>query len=710
VGAGSAAISPGGDSWFISNTTILAKGGASAADNSRYGAAGGGAASGLGQVRWSGGAGYTHSVANQWGGGGGSSAGYAGKGSNATGRYGATAPTGGGNGGNGATTNKAGYSGYVPGGGGGGADYSGGYEKIGGAGAGGQVVVSYFLFNTGTAWETAANWVGGTVPANTWRNAIIPDARNVTISSAVTIHSLDILGNSTVTIASGGSLTLDASYGVLSVAGTARLIIQPGGTLNLPANGTVYVPAAGNLVIAPGATLTIPAATTLTTAGPGSLIIEDGGSLLHNTANVQATMRREISRPAWRLISSPVAAQSISGDWTPATPAHGYDFFGWDEPTQTWKNHKQSSFNTWNSGGSFFPGRGYLVSFEATTPTVRSFAGSLNNGNISVAVTRRTGAGFYLGSNLLGNPYSSSIDWGLADHAQFADRFAYIYDPNLGGGGGYRTIDGSLPTSAGRLIAPNQGFFVIKRNAGIGTFTFTNAMRAHGGTFIKSSPGGDQMMFRLSHGSFFDETILRVLPEADTIRDPFDAIKFFSYSPEMPQLFTQSSDNAWLAINSIPPSSAGSEYIMGLRAPATGEYTLSLQATSGAFASGEVFIKDLVTGVVQNMSQNPLLTFQASQGDHAARFMVGFTQTTNLATRPEATANIYVYNNVLNLQFAHQESNRTLQVIDLIGRPVLDKGLGGDSSLQVPLDLKPGVYIVRITGQNTSLAQRVLVK
>ncbi|HSW63108.1 MAG TPA: hypothetical protein VLH56_07355 [Dissulfurispiraceae bacterium] len=211
VGAGAATTSPGGDSWFISNTTILAKGGASAADNSRSGAAGGVAASGLGQVRWSGGAGYTHTIANQWGGGGGSSAGSVGNGTNATGQVGAAAPTGGGNGGNGAATNKNGSPGNVPGGGGGGADHSGGTTKIGGSGAGGQVVVSYFLFNTGTAWETGANWAGGTVPANTWRNAIIPDARNVTISSAVTIHSLDILGNSTVTIAPGGNLSLDAS-------------------------------------------------------------------------------------------------------------------------------------------------------------------------------------------------------------------------------------------------------------------------------------------------------------------------------------------------------------------------------------------------------------------------------------------------------------------------------------------------------------------
>ncbi|HSW63109.1 MAG TPA: hypothetical protein VLH56_07360, partial [Dissulfurispiraceae bacterium] len=87
---------------------------------------------------------------------------------------------------------------------------------------------------------------------------------------------------------------------MLAVAGSGRLIIQPGGILNLPANGTVHIPGTGSLVIAPGATLTIPAGTTLTTAGPGSLIVEDGGSLLHNTANVQATMRREISGRAWR--------------------------------------------------------------------------------------------------------------------------------------------------------------------------------------------------------------------------------------------------------------------------------------------------------------------------------------------------------------------------------------------------------------------------
>ena len=151
VGSGStAAGSPGGDSWFslntLGNATVLAKGGASVANDTTTGGSGGAAADGTGDVRRSGGDGAD--AGSNYGGGGGSSAGMDSNGNNGSGSTGGVAPAGGGNGGAGRSGSQGnGTAGIVPGGGGGGAyrSGSGGGSPTGGNGANGQVIVTYAM-------------------------------------------------------------------------------------------------------------------------------------------------------------------------------------------------------------------------------------------------------------------------------------------------------------------------------------------------------------------------------------------------------------------------------------------------------------------------------------------------------------------------------------------------------------------------------------
>jgi subtilisin-like proprotein convertase family protein len=171
VGAGSSSASPGGDSWFGSATTILAKGGGSVSNNNPAGAPGGLASQCIGTVTFSGGNGASGSGSGgtSVSGGGGSSAGTAAAGNNGSGSTGATAPTGGGNGGNGRTSGQGqgdGSNGAAPGAGGGGGKRTSSGTRDGGSGANGRVVISF-----------EANGICmGQLPGNT-----IPDQGCVTI-------------------------------------------------------------------------------------------------------------------------------------------------------------------------------------------------------------------------------------------------------------------------------------------------------------------------------------------------------------------------------------------------------------------------------------------------------------------------------------------------------------------------------------------------
>jgi len=130
----------GGDTWFSTSGTILAKGGAGGNTNSSAAVLGGQSSSGIGSTKFSGGNGG--STTNNFGFcSGGSSAGTAAAGNNGTSGGGnITAPSGGGYGGSGGY--PSGVGGGVPGGGGGGAQMFSGATS-GGQGGNGQIILNY---------------------------------------------------------------------------------------------------------------------------------------------------------------------------------------------------------------------------------------------------------------------------------------------------------------------------------------------------------------------------------------------------------------------------------------------------------------------------------------------------------------------------------------------------------------------------------------
>ncbi|MFA5974435.1 MAG: PKD-like domain-containing protein, partial [Lentimicrobiaceae bacterium] len=149
VGNGSTTDVAGGDSWFQNSSTVMAKGGNSVPTNQTTGASGGLATASVGTTaKWSGGAGADGTNSGTYySGGGGGGAGSTGVGGDASGSTGGTGTTiGGGNGANGISSNGNGVAGNTySGGGSGGRKGTGTVTRVGGAGANGQVIVTWTL-------------------------------------------------------------------------------------------------------------------------------------------------------------------------------------------------------------------------------------------------------------------------------------------------------------------------------------------------------------------------------------------------------------------------------------------------------------------------------------------------------------------------------------------------------------------------------------
>lgn len=215
VGAGAAGVSAanggtGGDSWFSTTGTVLAKGGGGGLFNTAAGGGAGGASgSSVGTTKFSGGAGGTgQNLVSGSGGGGGGGAGNAavgGAGGNGGVGVGGTAGAGGSVGGGAGAVGVitgAGNAGNVPGGAGSGASTTA-TSRAGGAGAAGQVIVTWTdtagfpnLIDSYVVLSTAANLTSTITPTFT------PSNGEVIIVKAISDNSNAIPGTPT-----GGSQT-----------------------------------------------------------------------------------------------------------------------------------------------------------------------------------------------------------------------------------------------------------------------------------------------------------------------------------------------------------------------------------------------------------------------------------------------------------------------------------------------------------------------
>ncbi|WP_264510947.1 T9SS sorting signal type C domain-containing protein [Flavobacterium sp. N1719] len=257
VGVGSTGTTAGGDSYFNTAATVMAKGGNSVANNTAGGATGGSAAASVGDVKFSGGNGANGSNGNN-GGGGGSSAGTAANGTNGGSPAGGVAPTGGGNGGAGRSgSNGNGNAGSIPGGGGGGVLSGNTNSRTGGAGANGRVVVSWTCSNvltSGTGTNNQTICFGSAITTITYTCSGAYGATFAGLPAGVTgtytDGSIVISGTPTVTGVFNYTVTPTGSCTSSIVTGTLTVNPKPTDVTATASQSSICVGSSVNLTAA----------------------------------------------------------------------------------------------------------------------------------------------------------------------------------------------------------------------------------------------------------------------------------------------------------------------------------------------------------------------------------------------------------------------------------------------------------------------------
>ncbi|MCD4745468.1 MAG: hypothetical protein K8R58_04145, partial [Bacteroidales bacterium] len=207
------------------------------------------------------------------------------------------------------------------------------------------------------------------------------------------------------------------------------------------------------------------------------------------------------------------------------------------------------------------------------------------------------------GYNLVGNPYPSTIDIessGISltnlDHA------FYFWDNSLNDGFGDFAVyikGGSGINGATQYIAPGQGFFLKVDSPGnTGTFSMDNSARLHQGQAIYKDPEVNSLRLIAEGGVFSDETIICFNENATTDFDSeFDAYKFL-INDNINHLYSKTSDDFGLAINTLPETllSSSIDVPLNYEVVESGTYTISAYQLE-SFTDIPISLEDIQTGI-----------------------------------------------------------------------------------------------------------------
>ena len=449
---------------------------------------------------------------------------------------------------------------------------------------------------------------------------------------------------------------------------------------NTASLGDLTINSDDKLIILPSSTLTVTG--TLSNDNPENLILENGAQLIHNSADVQATVKKTIAPytandNGWNFIASPVA-ESISPTTDNGLIANHYDLYYYDEPAHHWRNYRNNNFNLAYK-------QGYL--YANNVETTLQFEGTLapSNSNLSISNLSRN-AETLNGFNLVGNPFACNAT---------VNQDCYVIS-------GRQVILADIAPT----LAPCEGV-MVKADSDEYTVTFTKANAA------KSSGKNKSLDLVVTRGGVSAGSTPAILDRARVrIGGGMNMEKFTLDNAESTQLsFWQDGQEyavAYIGTDGVHTVSTN-EIPLNFKAAENGTYSIGIETNS--LDLDYLHLIDNMTGDdVDLLATNggdamhcvSTYTFEAKTSDYASRFRLVFNA--NDASTGSASF-AYVSNG--EIVITADASDASLQVVDVMGRVILCSDAKHCVSTS---GMTAGVYVLRLIDGDNVRTQRIVIE
>jgi hypothetical protein len=470
------------------------------------------------------------------------------------------------------------------------------------------------------------------------------------------------------------------------------VIIEPGGQLNCYGIFTNEFPAN---------TVTIQSDNT----GTGSLICTGTAPAI--------TVEMYVTPVSNHLISPPIN-NMVSGDFY----VSGQEAWlsSHDETNNAADDHGWSYITSLTD--SLETGKGYSYWLNGSANTF-SFAGTISTADVtkSLTLTGTLDQG-YAGFNLIGNPFTSPINWNSGNWTGKTETSgaAYVWDPDADNGNGAYLINGGGNTATFDGIIPaGQGFFVEATTDGVSLNIPADA-RINGNNPLYKSTGNDLpgmfIRIELKGTDLTRTTFIGFHDNNENNNSSYsrDASVLFS-SSDRPEIFTKKGDRK-LCINSNEALTTSETQTIPLYLVqmTDGKYTLQLSDID-QLPDTKIILEDLKTGILQDMNESQVYNFTASSTDDLQRFLVHFKSSPNSIEEDESKSNIniYSYGNNVYVQVENINQNGKVYVYDLMGRKIAEQNLGREQLNKVSVNKQNSYVIVKVINDGLVKTEKVFI-
>ncbi|MBN2667145.1 MAG: T9SS type A sorting domain-containing protein, partial [Bacteroidales bacterium] len=438
--------------------------------------------------------------------------------------------------------------------------------------------------------------------------------------------------------------------------------------------------------------------------GTASLIVD-------NYTGNDAEIELYASTNYWHYVSSPVQSLDATAFGTPNLAAYyesrisnsqdvgwiAYDGYRYTDGTTS-----DTTFSTLSVGIGY--------DYYNTVTNTLSLSGSLNTSgpSISLAYNSKGTDPDYPGSqgfNLLGNPFTSCLDW---------DQITL--DPSITGAiyftynGSYASYVNGVGTNGGAgTIPPMQGFFVKTLAQGT-SVTLSEDARVHNISQI-SYKGDSEVIplirLKLENNLKSDEAVVRFDEKATAEFDNLlDALKF-SQTGNGTGIWTKTG-NINFSINGLPFPDNKVEIPVGIYTAESGNTTITGSQIEG-LENYNIVLTDKLTGTSIILKESGSYAFQSQTGIVSDRFILAISNISTPVpeiTLPEDMFKIYSSRGILYIQSLSETWDSqpgTVSIYDLFGRRIVQKdnvSWSNGEIKELSLNAANGIYIVEIKSKS----------
>ncbi|MCB9190203.1 MAG: T9SS type A sorting domain-containing protein [Flavobacteriales bacterium] len=359
------------------------------------------------------------------------------------------------------------------------------------------------------------------------------------------------------------------------------------------------------------------------------------------------------------------------------------------------------------SSGIMQNARGYAVITANQLDFTFETAGNVGNtsefSTVSYSGLTNSGTPEGDGWHLVSNPFPSPIRWsappaGFDGQAQFWETTGSFY-------GTYQPV---LPPM-NALIASQQGFFV-RVSGGPASFALPQSYRDLGDPYFYKEDLSNTFDIIVEAGGFADKTRVRFGQDFTNGFDSMDDANKLKAPGAQPTLQTRLRNTKY-SINSLSLEDYPMTVPMDLIPGISGEFKFTAKHLDQFNVEAHVYLEDLKTKIIQELTVNPVYTFNADESDDPERFLLHFRLGPD--AEPMYTGDeilLYAYDRNAIIFLPELDGKAQLEVFDAIGNLVFQTSNLNEGKNEIDLNnLATGTYILRALVNEKPVTKKVVL-